>query len=226
MDSFDTNPESIKKDSKIIMNSLLDYASETTDNKNCFNNIEYGITNEQYSELTKKGMELSSSKNLDVSLENSGVIIFTQNAADREELTKEEEALDKERRELEKERSELQTKINNAGTFTRTGPSKDRIAVIDKRMAEIYTTRQDIDTKKRTIPKYPNIDYIFDKAELNKKELMQGVKTLNDLMEKTRTALTEKIKVPFDAEKKDYLNKIKESKNKIEATKRIMLKTA
>ena len=201
------------------------------DIKNEYSSYEYKKKDlmNSLADVSKKRIELSDMINEEVSVDKNGTLILTKKSEERDTLYEKvvglSEAIDK----LSREKINLENEYGKMGMLDGFSGKKKKT---EERIKEIKLNlygpndndgmlkeKEDIDQKMRNIQKYPRVELIMEKADLDTKEMMNGDQTLSELFANIEKGIKEKEAIAFDPEKKKYLDKYTELNTKIERNK-------
>ncbi len=184
------------------------------------------------SELSKKRIELAPSVDkelVEVVIDKNGNISFPKKVEEYEVLHTKEKALYAEIDNLSKEKLNLENQMRSMGMLDSISGKKKRT---EERIKEItikingenggnglLKEQSDLVSKMRNIQKYPRVELIMEKADLDPKEMMNGVRTLSGLFANIEKGIKEKEAIAFDPEKKKFIDKFKELDTEIERNK-------
>jgi hypothetical protein len=177
---------------------------------------------EMQTEMLKKSTDLEKNSHEHVSLYN-GSIIFTDFLEKNNTATIEIESTEKTIQKLQIERQTLESENARATFGFGNGKRSERIASIDREIAEHKQRVETLQTEKRNRPVYLNVDYIIDELRLDKREVMFGVITAGDLIKKINESIEEDRKIPFDPKKKEYIEKLKKAQSIVDQKKSEMV---
>ena len=177
---------------------------------------------EMQTEMLKKSTDLEKNSHEHVSLYN-GSIIFTDFLEKNNTATIEIESTGKTIQKLQIERQTLESENARATFGFGNGKRSERIASIDREIAEHKQRVETLQTEKRNRPVYLNVDYIIDELRLDKREVMFGVITAGDLIKKINESIEEDRKIPFDPKKKEYIEKLKKAQSIVDQKKSEMV---
>ncbi len=183
----------------------------------------------QLGELANKQLELANLKDEYVSVGDNGNIVFTKNYSNIKDFYDQISGLQKENNDLDREKDDKERKSRNATMGDKVMGDKkkwdQRVKEIGETISGNKTKINNLENKIKPLRQYTNLDNIVYELGLDKNELMDGVTTLGDLIEKLDSIMHEKESKPFDPTKKEYFDKIKGAIAKVEQTKADYLKS-